>query len=266
MGTPDPQTVVISGASAGLGAALALAYAGPGWTLGLIARDEDRLEGIASRCRELGATVETAKIDVTDALALAAWIAAFDSRNPIGLVIANAGVFTGHGPGGAMETAADVAWMVSTNLIGTANLVQPAIDAMRKRKQGQIAIIGSLAALQPLADAPGYSASKAGVMAYGEALQEYLIPDRIAVSLVYPGHIETAQVAGHVGALPHMVSAETAAALIKRGLDARQAFIAFPWQLLALIRAGRMLHWRVRAMAGRDFRFHVQRGTVPDRK
>ncbi len=253
----SPKTVVITGASAGLGAALAQAYAEPGRTLALFARDPVRLETIAQSCRDRGATVEAARIDVTDAPALAAWIKAFDAKTPIDLVIANAGVYTGHGPQ-TMETASDIVWMSRINLEGVANLVQPVLEGMRPRKRGHIAIIGSLAALQPLADAPGYSATKAGVMAYGEALQEYLIPDKITVTLVYPGHIQTAQVAGHVGALPHIKTPEEAAAIIKRGLDAGKTFIAFPWQLLWLIRAGRTLHWRVRALAGKDFRFHIQ--------
>ena len=258
-----PETVVISGASAGLGAALAMAYATPGRKLGLIARDSARLEAVAASCRAKGATVETAILDVRDAAGLASWVATFDAKTTIDLVIANAGVYTGAGPNGAMESTADIAWMVSTNVIGTANLVQPVVERMRARKRGHIAIVGSLAALQPLADAPGYSASKAGVMAYGEALQELLIPDRITVSLIYPGHIETAQVEGHVGALPHIMKPEAAAAIIRRGLDRGKTFIVFPWQLLALIRAGRHLHWRLRALAGRDFRFHINRDEPP---
>jgi short-subunit dehydrogenase len=256
---PLPRTVLITGASAGLGAALAIAYAAPGRTLALIGRDEPRLGEVAKACRARDAIVQTASVDVTDATAMAAFVSGFAGQRGIDLVIANAGVFTGHGPDGVMETAADIAWMCRINLEGVANTVQPALADMRQRKQGHIAIVGSLAALQPQADSPGYSASKAGVMAYGEALREYLIPDGIIVSLIYPGHIETAQVADHVGALPHIMSAEAAAKKIKDGLDAKAAFIAFPWQLLWLIRAGRALPWRLRALAGKDFRFHVKR-------
>lgn len=254
-----PRTIVITGASAGLGEALALAYAAPGCTLILIARDEARLAGVAARCRARDAVVETALIDVTDGAAMSAFITPLDGKTPIDLAIANAGVFTGHGAERAMETASDIAWMGRVNLEGVANVVQPALTGMRARRSGHIAIIGSLAALQPLADAPGYSASKAAVMAYGEALREYLIPDGILVTLVYPGHIRTAQVADHVGALPHMMEPAAAAAIIKRGLDAHKTFIAFPWQLLWLIRAGRALPWRLRALAGKDFRFHLKR-------
>lgn len=259
---PTPRTVVITGASAGLGAALALAYAAPGRRLILVARDAGRLDGVATRCRALDAIVETAQVDVTDAAAAGAFMTACDSRNPIDLVIANAGVFTGHGLA-EMETAADIAWMSRVNFEGVVNTVQPVLPAMRTRKSGHIAIVGSLAALQPLADAPGYSASKAAAMSYGEALREYLIPNGVLVSLVYPGHIATAQVADHVGKLPGLLSPEAAASIIKRSLDRKKTFIAFPLQILALIRAGRTLHWRVRALAGKDLRFHVNRPEAP---
>lgn len=260
---PFPRTVVITGASAGLGAALAIKYAAPGRKLILVARDAARLEAVAAAARERKSEVELALADVTDPAAMAALIADCDDKSPIELVIANAGVFTGHGDRRAMETAADIAWMSRVNFEGVVNIVQPALEGMRRRHRGHIAIIGSLAALQPLADAPGYSASKAAAMAYGEALREFLIPDGIVVSLVYPGHIETAQVAGHVGTLPHLVTPDVAAEFIFRKLEAKKTFIAFPWQLVSLIRAGRTLDWRLRALAGKGFRFHVKRPPAP---
>jgi NADP-dependent 3-hydroxy acid dehydrogenase YdfG len=238
-----PRSIIITGASAGLGRALALAYAGPGRTLGLVARDAGRLADVAGVCEAAGARTVIGALDVRDGAAVEAWMTAFEAAHRTDLVIANAGVFTGHGAD-RLETVDDIAWMMRVNLEGVANVVQPAVSAMRGRRSGHVAIIGSLAALQPLADAPGYSASKAGVMAYGEALREYLLPDKVTVSLVYPGHIETAQVADHVGALPHLWTAEKAAAHIKRKLDRRATFIAFPWQLVWLIRAGRALPWR----------------------
>ena len=258
-----PRTIVITGASAGLGAALALQYAAPGRKLILVARDPARLEAVAAACRERKSEVELALADVTDAAVMAALISQCDAKSPIDLVIANAGVFTGHGDQRIMESAADIAWMSRVNFEGVVNVVQPALEGMRRRRHGHIAIIGSLAALQPLADAPGYSASKAAVMAYGEALREFLIPDKIVVSLVYPGHIKTAQVDGHVGALPNIVEPEVAAKFIFRKLEAKRTFIAFPWQLLSLIRAGRALPWRIRARAGKDLRFHVKRPSPP---
>lgn len=250
------QSVVITGASKGLGEALARLYADPGRTLGLIGRDRHRLEAVAARCRNQGAHVVIAALDVKDGAGLARWFRAFDAEHPVDLLIVNAGMFTGNGKF-APETMQEMTELLRTNLEGATLTISAAVPMMRARQSGRIAIVGSLAALHPLADAPAYSASKAGVMAYGEALREWLAPDHVAVSLIYPGHIKTAQVEHHVGALPLMVSAETAARIVKRGLDRGRTAIAFPKALLWLIRAGRFLPWRVRAVLGRGNRFYV---------
>jgi len=256
---PRVQSVVISGASAGLGRALAVQYAIPERALGLLGRDKARLGEVAAACRARGADVTTGVFDLLDATATGAWMRAFDAAHPIELLIVNAGVFTGHGANRAMETDGEIMAMLRTNLESATTTISAALPMLRARRQGRIAIIGSLAALQPLADAPAYSASKAGLMSYGEALREWLIPDRVGVTLIYPGHIDTNQVANHVGALPMIVSAEAAAARIKSGLDRERAFIAFPLSLLWLIRAGRLLPWRLRAALGASMRFHVDK-------
>jgi short-subunit dehydrogenase len=254
------RSIVITGASAGLGAALAGLYAAPGRTLGLLGRNQERLGAVAHACRTRGAETVVGACDVTDGHALAQWMGAFDAAHPIDLLIVNAGAFTGHGPGRALESIDDITWILRTNLEGAALTVAAALPMLRSRRRGRIALVISLAALQPLADAPAYSASKAGLLAYGEALREWLIPDNVAVSLINPGHIQTAQVADHVGALPLLMTADMAALRIKRGLDRGRSFIAFPRRLLWLIRAGRMVPWPVRARFGKGFRFHVAKG------
>lgn len=253
-----PESIVITGASAGLGSALAQAYAAPGIRLGLIGRSEPRLRSIAEICRKAGATVEILVSDVNDASRLETSFRAWNAQAPIDLVIVNAGIFGGNGANGQMERLTAAEAQVRTNLLGLMATVDAVLPLMRERRQGTIALIGSLAGLQPLADAPAYSASKAGAMAYGEALREYLAPEGIRVSLIYPGHIDTAQVKGHVGALPHMWTPDAAARVIKRRLDRGRTSIAFPWQLLWLIRLGRLVPWRVRAFVGKGFRFHVE--------
>ena len=250
------RTIVITGASRGLGEALAVLYATHGRTLGLLGRNRVRLEAVAARCRDKQASVVVGTPDVTDGAALARWIERFDADHPIDLLIVNAGIFNGHGET-APETVDEVTTILRTNLEGAVLTISAALPMMRARRSGRIAIVGSLAALHPLADAPAYSASKAGVMCYGEALREWLAPDNVAVSLIYPGHMKTAQVAHHVGALPLLMSAEQAARTIKRGLDRGASTIVFPRRLLWLIRAGRLLPWRLRALLGSGTRFHV---------
>jgi short-subunit dehydrogenase len=240
---------------------LALLYATPGRTLGLLGRNRDRLETVAARCRDQEASVVVGTPDVTDGAAIAQWIEGFDAAHPIDLLVVNAGTFTGHGKS-APETVDEVTRILRTNLEGAALTIAAALPMMRARRSGQIAIVGSLAALHPLADAPAYSASKAGLMSYGEALREWLAPDNVAVSLIYPGHIKTAQVAHHIGALPLIMTAENAACKIKRGLDRGRSSIVFPQRLLWLIRAGRLLPWRLRALLGSGTRFHVSKPAI----
>ena len=253
------SSIVITGASAGLGRALALLYATPGRTLALMGRNAERLQDVADECRARGAVVEAHACDLCETGSGHDFIGAFAAAHPIDLLIVNAGIFSGHHPEREMEDAGEVTAILRTNLEAAILNIAAALPEMRRRRGGRIAIIGSLAALHPSADAPAYSASKAGLMAYGEALREWLQPDGVRVSLVYPGHIETAQVAGHVGALPLIVSAELAAVRIKRGLSLGHHLIAFPRRLLWLIRAGRLLPWRLRAVLGRSQRFEVLR-------
>jgi short-subunit dehydrogenase len=255
----SPTSILITGASAGLGRALALLYAEPGCTLGLMGRNAERLQVVAELCRARGARVETHACDLCAGGSGQDFIRAFGDARPLDLLIVNAGVFAGHRPERQMEDAAEIIAVLRTNLEAAILTIAAAVPLMRARRAGRIAIMGSLAALQPLADAPAYSASKAGLIAYGEALREYLEPDGVQVSLINPGHIETGQVAAHVGALPLIASAETAAARIKRGLERGQEHIAFPRRLLWAIRAGRLLPWRLRAHLGRSQRFEVDR-------
>jgi short-subunit dehydrogenase len=127
------------------------------------------------------------------------------------------------------------------------------------RRRCHIVLIVSLAALYPQADAPIYTASKAGLAAYGEAMRELLADDGIRVSLVFPGHIATDQTERQIGRLPLMLSAVAAARLIKADLDRGRDAIVFPRRLYWMIRAGNLLPARLRYPTNRPFRFHVRR-------
>jgi short-subunit dehydrogenase len=255
--TYPPSTILITGASRGLGRALALEYAARDRVLGLAGRREDLLRGVARECEERGARVFPAAFDVADAAATRDWMERVHRERPIDLLIVNAGCFHGNGACGAFEPLDSALRQVRTNLMGAITTVDAAVPLMRARRSGQIAIIVSLAALQPLADAPAYSASKAGLAGYGEALRELLGPEGIRVSLVYPGHIHTRQTAHHAGILPMIITPARAASRIHRGLARGRSFIAFPLPLAWLIGCGRLMPWRLRAFLGRPLRFHV---------
>lgn len=249
---------MITGASSGLGAALAREYATQGRNLVLAARRPDRLQEVERECVASGASVFSRQIDIREADQVATWLEEVDNAAPIDLLIANAGIFSGHGAGGQMESAGEIASQIETNLFGTISTVAAVAGRMKGRGGGHIAMVSSLAALQPLADAPVYSASKAGIMAYGDALREYLAEDNITVSTIFPGHILTAQTAVHAGAVYGALSTQTAAQIIRKRLERGQTFIAFPRKMQWLLQMGRLLPWRMRALINRPLRFHVR--------
>ncbi len=230
-----PRSILITGASSGIGSALARLYAAPGMALALTGRDAVRLDAVAALCRAAGATVTSAALDITDEAAVAGWIAEVDARHPVDLAVANAGM-TG---GGAGETLADVQRMMAVNFGGACNTIHPLLPAMRRRGRGQLALMGSLAALRGLPYSPAYCASKAALRAYGEALGSQLRADGIGVSVILPGFVDT-RLSRHVrGPKPLQWSAERAARVIRRRLARGEALIAFP----------RLLHWGTQILA-----------------
>lgn len=231
--------IVITGASSGIGAALARAYAVTGHTLALTGRDETRLAAVAQACRTSGAEVEYAALDVTDRAALANWLVASDARQPIDLLIANAGISAGTGEAG--ETVEQAERIFAVNLTGVLNTLHPVIPLMQQRGRGKIALMASLAGLRGLPTAPAYSASKGAVRLYGEGLREALAPSGISVSVICPGFIRTPMTAVNKFPMPFLMDVDQAARRIKSGLTRKKARIAFPgvlytavWLLAAL--------------------------------
>lgn len=233
MKLPSPSSVLITGASSGIGAALAEAYARPDCVLFLGGRNEERLGHVAGECRKRGATTHTRVIDVTDFQAMQQWVVACDDERPLDLVIANAGISSGAADKASDEAAARN--IVTTNVIGVLNTVAPVIPLMQARQQGQIAIMSSLAGLRGLPSAPVYSASKVAVRAYGEALRGQLATDGIGVSVIMPGFVESRITDQNPFPMPLIMPAERAARIIKRGLEHGRARIAFPFPLYAMM-------------------------------
>jgi short-subunit dehydrogenase len=184
---------------------------------------------VATACREAGAAVEETIVDVSDAPAMAGWLAECDSRNPVDLLIANAGISAG--TGGGSEPASQARAIFAVNLDGVLNTVLPLLSAMQQRRRGQIAIMSSLASFRGFPGAPAYCASKAAVRFWGEALRGELWESGVRVSVICPGYIVSAMTAENKFPMPMLMTAERAAAIMKRGLAADRARIAFPWPL-----------------------------------
>jgi short-subunit dehydrogenase len=229
-----PAHIAITGASSGIGAALALHYSEPGIMLFLNGRNASRLEWVATQARAKGASVHTTVGDITDRPFMIKWINAITASRPLDLMIANAGISPGLKTG--EETAEDVYAVLNTNITGVINTVQPVIEKMKLSGSGQIALMASLAGFRGLAGAASYCASKAAVRVYGEALRADLLPYGVKVNVICPGFIKTPLTDKNPFPMPLIMSAEHAASQIANGLTKDRPCIAFPWSIYMLVR------------------------------
>jgi len=228
-----PKNILITGASSGLGAALALAYAEKDVTLFLSGRNEPRLIAVADKARRKGAEVYPERINVTDSKGMAAWIHKIEQSYPLDLVIANAGISAG--TGGGDETPVQSEAIFATNVQGVFNTLWPALEGMKKRHSGQLALMASLAGFRGLAGAPSYCASKACVRVYGEALRAEMAACGIKVNVICPGFVETPMTGANGFPMPFLMQPDEAAQIIKKGLAANKPRLTFPWRLAALV-------------------------------
>jgi short-subunit dehydrogenase len=223
-----PNYVVVTGATSAIGSALAVSYASTGVTLNLQGRNAERLEKVAAACEAQGAQVVTTLLDLRDFAALRLWL---EELGPLDLLIINAGVNTHVGPNGEPEPWNEVEALLDVNLKAAMMIVHAVLPALRARNSGQIALISSLAGYFGLPVTPAYSASKAALKAYGEALRGWLGPEGIRVNVVMPGYVRSPMCDDMPGPKPFLWSPERAARAIRRGLERDKARISFPFPL-----------------------------------
>src|SRR5215469_5203961 len=213
------RTILITGASSGIGAALARAYAASGGHLILWGRSYARLAETGKQCIELGATVETGQFDIADCDKLISNLDAVDARSPIDLAIFNAGL------GGTVPRNRIAQSAPSTREMGSVNFISPLVGAnilaekMADRRQGHIVFVGSIAESFPLPTAPTYAATKAGVALFSEALRLRLKNSGVAVTLVSPGFVDTPMSRSLAEPRPFLISADKAASIIRSKLE-----------------------------------------------
>ena len=222
----QPRHIVISGASGGLGGALARHYAGAGIHLTLLGRDRDRLEAVGQACTSQQATADLCAADVTDTVAMAELIQRADDQAAIDLVIAGAGV-SGEvcAPGTNRDRSHHI---IAVNVTGTLNTVEPVLPRMIARRHGAICIIASLAGLRGIARGPVYSASKAALITLGQGWRDALSPHDVGVTVACPGYLLTAMTANHSFKMPFAVSPDDAAETIAKGVARNRGRVTVP--------------------------------------
>jgi short-subunit dehydrogenase len=246
--------IVITGASSGLGRALALEYASPGVALALIGRNAARLSEVVDLSRAKGAVVTLGEIDVRNRAAMSAFLLEVDAATPVDCLIASAGVTMVTPAVNAVEDLTKSAEVFDVNLNGVMNTLAPLAPLMRARRAGQIALFGSIAAFAPPPDSPTYAASKAAIVAFALATRALYHRDGVSVSVVCPGFVDTPMTNSYDSLKPFQVGVEDAARRIREGLDRRKAVIAFPKQLYLAARMQQFLPDPIRRHAMLMFR------------
>lgn len=243
------SSIVITGASSGIGEALALDYAAPGVALALSGRDSGRLEAVAEACRAKGATVFAGAIDVVDRDALGTWLTTFDDVHPVDLILANAGISIDK-DNSSLDDFSVIRQTLDVNMGGVLNTVEPLLSRLIARKSGQIAVVSSLAGFFGLPYSASYNASKAAVRVWGESIRYVLKKDGIGVSVICPGFVVSRLTASAPFPMPFMMSAAKASAIIRKGLAANRARIAFPIGTKAAVWLGLVLpgSWSARLL------------------
>lgn len=230
--------VVVTGASSGIGRALAEHYAARGATLGLIARREKELVELAGALPRLSLVYP---VDVTDASAVRRAAEDFLSRAGVpDLVIGNAGISVGT----LTQERSDLPVferVMAVNVLGLVNTFSPFIEPMRKAGGGKLAGIASVAGIRGIPGSGAYSASKAAAIAYLESLRVELRGSGIRVVTVAPGYIETPMTAKNPYRMPFILPVDEAARRIARVIDAGRSFAVVPWQMAVVARLLRLM-------------------------
>jgi NAD(P)-dependent dehydrogenase (short-subunit alcohol dehydrogenase family) len=240
--------VLVTGASSGIGRALALACAAPGVMLHLGGRHAGRLEETAAACMVAGASALPRVVDVRDREAMAAWIA---GAGRLDLVIANAGISAG--TGGVTEPTDQARAIFETNVTGVLNTALPALEAMATQApgpeglRGRIAVIASIAAFIAVPGAPAYCASKAAVQRWAEALDATERKRGIRLHAVCPGYIRTPMTDANQFPMPMLMEPEAAAQRTLAGIAAGRVRIAYPFPIYLAARIGGALPPGLRA-------------------
>lgn len=247
------QVAVVTGASSGIGRALAIDLASHGYRLGLVARRPELLEELTGVIRAQGGIVFAAPADVGDRPALQQAIKEIEfALGPIDAMVANAGfgVPTQLSP----LNITDIEDMFRVNVMGVVYSIEAVLPGMLRRGRGQLVAVSSLASWKGLPGESAYCASKGAVNLYMEGLRIALRKRGLVVTTICPGFVATSIAPMDAAATPFEISAEAAARRISRAIVGRKSgMVSFPWQMALLMAIiARLPDWLVARLVRHD--------------
>jgi len=234
------KTVMITGASSGIGRGLAVEIARRGAKVGLVARRADAMDDAVREIEAAGGKALALPADVQSEESVRTVADKLRAEfGPIDVLIANAGI--GPARDALRFNAAEVADVMSVNVVGASNSVAAVLPEMLAQGSGQLVVISSLSAYRGLPKSAAYCASKAAVSAFFESLRLDLEPRGIAVTIIHPGFIKTALTAGRSAKLPYLMELDDAVGKMVRAIEKRRKRYSFPWQLATIVRIGMVM-------------------------
>ncbi|MDI1242490.1 MAG: SDR family NAD(P)-dependent oxidoreductase, partial [bacterium] len=242
----------LTGASSGIGEGLAVALVKRGAILGLVARRLNLLEDLAGRCEMAGGTARVFAADVIDAVSIAKAAAEFQAEfGRIDVMIANAGIGGNDDKTRSYEPDS-VKNVIDINLLGAVNAIHAVVPDMIARESGQLVAISSLAGFRGLPKSAAYSASKAGMTAFFESVRLDVADKGISVTIIQPGFIRTPLTSSRANKMPFLMELDDAIPHFISAIERKKRFVAFPWQLASIVRAGKFMPaWLYDRIAGR---------------
>lgn len=246
------KTILLTGASSGIGEALAVALARKGATLGLIARREELLIDLAARCEAVGGKAMVLPCDVVDPTAVQ--MAADKFRTEYGhidIMIANAGI-GGNDPLTRAYDPTSVKKLIDINLLGAVNSIHAVVPQMIENGSGHLVAISSLAGFRGLPKSAAYSASKAGMTAFFESVRLDHARNGIDVTIIHPGFIKTPLTSGRSNKMPFILELDDAIPYFISAIEKKKKFAAFPFLLAQIVKLGKIMPaWLYDKVAGK---------------
>jgi short-subunit dehydrogenase len=238
--------ILITGASSGLGEALARHYAKPNRQLLLWGRDRERLDDVATACRRAGAEASTRSLDLMDIDAAIAAVRCEDQQAPIDLALLSAGLGDIRPRDAAVESTDLIHRLGLVNFVAPCAMASALAESMIERRYGRIVLIGSAASFHALPFAATYAGSKAGLSRFADALRVGIAEYGVRVTLVSPGFIDTATGRRVPGQRPFLMQPEVAAVRIAEAAEQGRAHLIMPWPFAAARIFDRLLPTRLR--------------------
>lgn len=246
------RTVFLTGASSGIGEALALALAKKGAILGLVARREELLLDLAARCEAVGGKALALPCDVVDPIAVQSAADKFrEAHGHIDIMIANAGI-GGNDPLTRSYDPASVKKLIDINLLGAVNSIHAVVPHMIEHGSGHLVAISSLAGFRGLPKSAAYSASKAAMTTFFESVRLDNLRNGIDVTIIQPGFIKTPLTSGRSNNMPFIMELEDAIPYFISAIEKKKKFLAFPFPLSLIVKLGRLMPaWLYDRVAGK---------------